>query len=72
MPLYDFKCTKCNVVIEKKKKIEDRYDCEECCPICGGTMNRVFDSTTYFRLEGDGWHDKEYDQYGRRKEKCYD
>ena len=48
MPIYEYECKKCKVVIEKlvvnknkKKKVK--------CVICGGTMRRVM-STSNFRI----------------------
>ncbi len=34
MPLYDFKCLKCDLSFEKSAKIDERGDVK--CPICDG------------------------------------
>lgn len=38
MPLYDFKCNKCDKVVEVKKAFEDTN--QENCSLCGSEMTR--------------------------------
>lgn len=39
MPLYDYKCIKCQHMFEQTTSIEDRKKPTELpCPVCGGTI----------------------------------
>ena len=69
MPLYNFKCSKCENVIELNKKISDRDDTEsETCPECSTTgfivrlvsaplVGYSIATKGYGRGAGEGWKD---------------
>lgn len=40
MPLYDYKCSKCQKVTEVRHGFGENFS--EPCPECGGKLNRVF------------------------------
>ncbi|HTU82077.1 MAG TPA: FmdB family zinc ribbon protein [Candidatus Acidoferrales bacterium] len=40
MPLYDYRCPKCNTVAEVRHGFDETYS--EPCPSCGGPLVRVF------------------------------
>jgi putative FmdB family regulatory protein len=62
MPLYDFKCEKCEYEVEKQIKLDDKAP---DCPKCGRSMTKLM-SATSFILKGSGW---ERDGYGLRGKK---
>jgi len=57
MPLYEYKCTKCETVIEKLQKFSDQPI--KKCKICGGLMKRIISKNT-FHLKGNGWYVTDY------------
>ena len=40
MPLYDYKCSKCQKITEVRHGFGENF--ADPCPECGGTLNRVF------------------------------
>ena len=40
MPLYDYKCSKCNKITEVRHGFDDTH--ADACPSCGGSMTRLF------------------------------
>lgn len=42
MPLYDYKCEKCQETTEVRHGFKETYG--EACPKCGGKLNRVFNA----------------------------
>jgi len=55
MPLYTYKCTKCENIETKIRKVTES-DLPASCTDCGSTMRKTFDqSGTNFILKGDGW-----------------
>jgi putative FmdB family regulatory protein len=57
MPIYEYKCEKCGVVIEKIQKFSDPPlgDCEKC----DGKVNKLL-SQSSFTLKGSGWYVTDY------------
>ena len=53
MPIYEYRCTKCNNLFEEWTKSFDSQ-ASEPCPKCGGEARRII-SQTSFKLEGSGW-----------------
>lgn len=52
MPIYEYKCEKCNKYFEYYHSIKDvKINCKEC----SGKLERLI-STTSFALKGGGWH----------------
>lgn len=55
MPIYSFKCIKCEHVEDMLRKVNES-DRPITCPQCNGTMRKTFDQTnTGFTLKGPGW-----------------
>jgi|COG998Drversion2_1049125.scaffolds.fasta_scaffold258501_1 putative FmdB family regulatory protein len=63
MPIYEYKCTKCEKEQEFIQKFSD--DPVTTCPDCGGEMKKLI-STNSFVLKGSGWY---MTDYGTKKEK---
>ena len=62
MPIYEYRCTKCDKVFEEwHRHIDD--DLSHPCPDCQGTAERLV-SNTSFVLKGGGWY---VTDYGNRK-----
>ena len=55
MPIYEYKCTKCNNVFEVLQKFSDTPITH--CPRCGGSVKK---SESSFRLKGSGWYLTDY------------
>ena len=53
MPIYEYRCTKCNTLFEEWTRHFDSQE-SETCPACGGVAPRIM-SQTSFKLEGGGW-----------------
>lgn len=62
MPIYEYRCGKCNTVFEEWHKQADDV-MEEPCPECHAPAHRQI-SNTSFVLKGGGWYVTEY---GNRK-----
>lgn len=59
MPLYEYKCTKCNGYFEKLQKFSDPTPTQcELCKETGG-IERLL-STPAFHLKGGGWYKDGY------------
>ena len=62
MPIYEYRCTRCNVIFEEwLRHVDDAATCE--CPSCKGKAKRIMSNAT-FVLKGGGWYATEY---GNRK-----
>ncbi|MBI4851679.1 MAG: transcriptional regulator [Acidobacteria bacterium] len=57
MPIYEYKCEKCNSIIEKIQKFSDPLLTE--CEKCGGNLNKLL-SQSSFALKGSGWYVTDY------------
>jgi len=57
MPIYEYKCKKCNKEFEKLQKFSDLP--VKKCPECGGKVNRLI-SHSSFILKGTGWYATDY------------
>ena len=57
MPIYEYKCEKCGVVIERIQKFSDPplTDCEKC----DGKLTKLL-SQSSFTLKGSGWYVTDY------------
>ncbi len=62
MPIYEYRCPKCQKVFEEWSHITEDHP-EEPCPDCGTSSPRIMSSTS-FVLEGGGWY---VTDYGYRK-----
>ena len=64
MPIYEYKCTKCNEQFEVMQKISDDPLIE--CSSCGGELKKLITGTS-FVLKGSGWYVTDYPSSDRKK-----
>jgi len=57
VPLYEYRCTKCNHVFEKIQKFSDPHVTE--CPKCGSAIEQVI-SAPAVQFKGAGWYVNDY------------
>jgi putative FmdB family regulatory protein len=57
MPIYEYKCVKCQRVIEVMQKFSEKALTR--CPSCGGRVSRLI-SNCSFQLKGSGWYVTDY------------
>jgi putative FmdB family regulatory protein len=57
MPIYEYKCSKCNHEFEKLESFNAKSVCT--CPECGTTAKRML-SLGSFILKGSGWYATEH------------
>lgn len=62
MPIYEYRCTKCEKVTEALQKMGARA--LRKCPHCGGRMEKMV-SRTGFQLKGGGWFSEGYGSGGK-------
>ena len=53
MPVYEYECNNCRVVVEVQQKISDGPLTE--CPTCKGPVRKLM-SMSSFQLKGGGWY----------------
>jgi putative FmdB family regulatory protein len=61
MPIYEFRCKKCNKQIEVFQKLSDKPPAR--CKKCGGRMEKMISSTA-FHFKGEGWYVTDYARKG--------
>ena len=66
MPIYEFRCKKCNNQIEVFQKLSDKPPTR--CKKCGGRLEKMV-SATAFQFEGEGWYVTDYARKGSVAEK---
>ncbi len=66
MPVYEYKCTKCNNEFEVMQKITE--DPLTVCSSCGGALKKLITNTS-FVLKGSGWYVTDYPSSDRTREK---
>ncbi|MBI5099464.1 MAG: zinc ribbon domain-containing protein [Nitrospirae bacterium] len=66
MPVYEYKCTKCDKKFEVMQKITE--DPLTVCSSCGGVLKKLITNTS-FVLKGSGWYVTDYPSSDRGKEK---
>ncbi len=57
MPIYEYQCEKCGVIIEKIQKFSDAP--LTSCERCEGKLNKLL-SQSSFSLKGSGWYLTDY------------
>jgi putative FmdB family regulatory protein len=57
MPLYEYKCKRCNKLVEALQRIES--DPLKECIYCGGEMEKLV-SASSFQFKGSGWYITDY------------
>ena len=66
MPIYEYRCKKCNDQIEGFQKSSDKPPTK--CRKCGGRMEKQF-SRTSVQFKGEGWYVTDYGRKGSVAEK---
>ena len=66
MPIYEFRCKKCNDQIEVFQKLSDKPPTR--CRKCRGRMEKQF-SRTSAHFKGEGWYVTDYGRKGSVAEK---
>ncbi|RJQ14887.1 MAG: zinc ribbon domain-containing protein [Nitrospiraceae bacterium] len=66
MPVYEYKCTKCENGFEVMQKITDSPLTK--CSSCGGKLRKMITNTS-FVLKGSGWYKTDYPSPDRKKAK---
>jgi len=61
MPIYEFRCKKCNNQIEVYQKFSDKPPVK--CKKCGGRLEKMI-SATAFQFKGEGWYVTDYGRKG--------
>ncbi len=64
MPIYEYKCLKCDEVHEVMQKFSDEP--LSTCPTCGGQLKKLI-SNSSFILKGTGWYKTDYASPERKK-----
>ena len=57
MPIYEYRCDKCQRIIEVMQKFSDKPLTR--CPSCAGKISRLI-SNCSFHLKGTGWYVTDY------------
>ena len=65
MPLYEYKCKECGLVVEKIQKVADRP--LEKCSRCGGVLDKVISSPA-IQFKGTGWYVTDYAKKEKKRE----
>lgn len=61
MPIYQYKCKKCEAVMDIVRSMEDR-DKEVECMKCGGESHREVSSVAPAQFKGRGWTPKKLER----------
>ncbi len=62
MPLYEYRCQKCDRVTELLQSLEEKP--ARICPHCGGRLKKLH-STPAIQFKGTGWYVTDYAGKGR-------
>jgi putative FmdB family regulatory protein len=66
MPIYEFRCKKCNAYIEVFQKLSDKQPTR--CRKCGGRLEKLI-SAPAVQFKGEGWYVTDYARKGNVAEK---
>ena len=66
MPIYEFRCTKCNSQIEVFQKLSEKKPTR--CRKCGGRLEKLI-SAPAVQFKGEGWYVTDYARKGTVSEK---
>jgi putative FmdB family regulatory protein len=67
MPIYEFRCKKCNALTEVFQKLSDKPPSK--CRKCGGRLEKQV-SKTAIQFKGEGWYITDYARKGSGAEKA--
>ncbi len=66
MPVYDYKCKKCEKIFEVEHKIGDTP--MKFCPSCGGELKKIYHPVGIV-FKGSGFHVTDYRKETKKEEK---
>ncbi len=66
MPIYEYRCKKCNTKIEVFQKLNDKPPTR--CKKCGGRLEKMISSPA-IQFKGEGWYVTDYARKGSVAEK---
>ena len=66
MPIYEFRCKKCDALLEVIQKLSDKPPSK--CRKCGGRLEKVF-SAAAIQFKGTGWYVTDYARKDSKTEK---
>lgn len=66
MPVYDYKCRKCQKAFEVERRVGDAL--MKFCPSCGGELKKVYGAVGVV-FKGSGFHVTDYKKEGRSETK---
>ena len=66
MPIYEYRCEKCNHTLEAIQKMSDAPLTE--CPECGTASLIKLMSAAGFQLKGTGWYQTDFKNSGKKPE----
>ena len=66
MPIYEFRCKKCNAYLEVYQKFSDKQPTR--CRKCGGRLEKLI-SAPAVQFKGEGWYVTDYARKGNVAEK---
>lgn len=64
MPVYEYRCVRCNEEFEVMQRITDNP--LSTCKLCGGELKKLITNTS-FVLKGSGWYVTDYPSPDRKK-----
>src|SRR6185295_15489329 len=67
MPIYEFRCKKCNAHLEVYQKFSDKKPTR--CRKCGGRLEKLI-SAAAVQFKGEGWYVTDYARKGSASEKA--
>lgn len=67
MPIYEYKCRKCEAVLERIQGLSDKPLSK--CPSCGGKLERMM-SPGAFQFKGSGFYATDYAKKGEKPASC--
>jgi putative FmdB family regulatory protein len=66
MPIYEFRCKKCNEHIEVLQRLSDKLPSK--CRKCGGRLEKLM-SAPAIQFKGQGWYITDYARKGSKSER---
>jgi len=66
VPIYEYRCDRCDHQLEMLQKIND--DPAKACPECGEDSLRKLISAVAFKLTGTGWYETDFKDKKPKKE----
>jgi len=68
MPIYQYKCTECNELVEALQRMSDPLLTD--CPACGASALVKQLTAAAFKLKGTGWYETDFKTSGSKTDKA--